>query len=40
MMIALSRRKAATRAGSALMLMAAVICVDLPNVTRAEEASK
>jgi CubicO group peptidase (beta-lactamase class C family) len=40
MMIASSRRKAATRAGSAAMLMAAVLCVELPNVTRAEEASK
>ena len=39
-MIASSRRTVVARTGSAAMLMAAVLCVELPNVTRAEEASK
>jgi CubicO group peptidase (beta-lactamase class C family) len=39
-MIASSRRTVVARTGSAAMLMAAVLCVELPDVTRAEEASK
>jgi CubicO group peptidase (beta-lactamase class C family) len=39
-MIASSRRTVVARTGSAAMLMVAVLCAGLSNVTRAEEASK
>jgi CubicO group peptidase (beta-lactamase class C family) len=39
-MIASSRRTVVARIGSAATLMAAVLCAGLPNVARAEEASK